>query len=129
MLFSRLYGDLINESLTEIVYDADLAGLRYGLNAHEHGMVLVLHGYNDKLHILARRLLEKIKNITISADKLAIIKEQVQFRSWLWHSFHNKDRINLATGDIVVAKFPPEPIIPNIELLRTIFTGRRAMDL
>ena len=69
--------DLVNDSLTELVYDADLAGLHYDVQLHPEGIFMSVSGYNDKLHVLAKRVLERVKNLEISAERLAVIKEQV----------------------------------------------------
>ena len=66
---------------TKFSYDADLAGLEYNFTSHSLGLYVTLNGYNDKLAVLARHVLEKAKNIQISPIRLELIKEQIK-RDW-----------------------------------------------
>lgn len=74
---SSLFSDLVNDSLTEYTYDADLAGLAYNLGAHSLGVSISLKGYNDKLHELTRRIIEAIKNLQVRQNRLDVMKEKV----------------------------------------------------
>ena len=74
---TRLYTDLVADALTEFAYDADLAGLSYGFSPHSLGTIVSVSGYNDKLHVLAKHVLDKVKGIQVKADRLEIVKEQV----------------------------------------------------
>jgi insulysin len=40
-----------------------------------------LSGYNDKMHVLARVVLERVRSLTVKPDRLAIMKEQAK-RDW-----------------------------------------------
>lgn len=75
--FVRLYTDLVTDSLAEFAYDAELAGLEYSFASHSLGLFVTLNGYNDKLSVLARHVLEKVKNIKVVPERLEIAKEQV----------------------------------------------------
>lgn len=77
----RLYTDVVTDALTEFSYDADLAGLEYNFASHSLGFFITLSGYNDKLSVLARHVLEKVKNIEINPARLEVLKEQVK-RDW-----------------------------------------------
>lgn len=79
----RLYSDLVNDSLTEFSYDADLAGLSYTFSQHSTGLFISMNGYNDKMQVLVKHILEKVKGLVIDPARLAVMKEQVdtfQFR-------------------------------------------------
>lgn len=39
--------------------------------------MITLDGYNDKLPVLARRVLETVRNLQVNEDRLAVIKEKV----------------------------------------------------
>jgi insulysin len=67
--------------LTEYAYDAELAGLNYSVNSDHRGIFVVISGYNDKLHVLAQRVLERVKHLDVKADRLAIVVEQAK-RGW-----------------------------------------------
>ncbi|KAL5511367.1 STE23_2 [Sanghuangporus vaninii] len=83
-VMTRLYVDLVKDSLTEFSYDASLAGLQYDLGSSMLGLCMTLSGYNDKLHVLAQHVLEKTRNLDISEDRLAVIKENVKLQ---WQNF------------------------------------------
>lgn len=76
-VFCRLFADLVNDSLTEFAYDADLAGLSYAFESHDLGIFVTLNGYNDKLYVLARAVLKKVKNLVVDPKRLEVMKEQV----------------------------------------------------
>jgi insulysin len=67
----------VTDALTEYSYDADLAGLTYSFEASSLGFYVVISGYNDKLHVLLRDVLEKAKSLEVRADRLGIMKEKV----------------------------------------------------
>ncbi|KAJ8592510.1 insulin-degrading enzyme [Rhizopogon salebrosus TDB-379] len=78
---TRLFGELVNDSLQEFAYDAELAGLVFNCGPHRLGLMITLDGYNDKLPVLARRVLETVRNLQVSEDRLAVFKEKVK-RDW-----------------------------------------------
>lgn len=80
-LYVRLFSDLVTDSLTEFAYDADLAGLTYNLSGQSLGLYVTLNGYNDKLHVLAKDVLERAKNLKVQPDRLAVMKDQVRIFS------------------------------------------------
>lgn len=73
-----LFADLVTDSLTEFAYDADLAGLSYNFGAHSLGMYVTLSGYNDKLHVLAKDVLERAKALKVNPERLSVMKDQVR---------------------------------------------------
>ncbi|KAH8117077.1 insulin-degrading enzyme [Phellopilus nigrolimitatus] len=80
-VMTRLYADLVKDALSEYAYDAELAGLNYNFGSTLSGLYISLSGYNDKLPLLTQHVLEKIKNLEVNIDRLAVIKEQVK-RQW-----------------------------------------------
>ncbi|TBU42064.1 Metalloenzyme, LuxS/M16 peptidase-like protein [Dichomitus squalens] len=77
-VMTRLFSDLVTDSLTEFAYDADLAGLTYGLSSQSLGLYITLNGYNDKLHVLAKDVLERTRNLKVQPDRLAVMKDQAK---------------------------------------------------
>lgn len=73
----RLYSDVVNDSLTEFAYDADLAGLSYNFLQHTTGLFVSMNGYNDKMTVLVQHVLEKVKGLVVNPERLAVMKEQV----------------------------------------------------
>ncbi|XP_078079642.1 insulin-degrading enzyme isoform X1 [Mustelus asterias] len=70
-----LYLELLKDSLNEYAYAAELAGLNYDLQSTIYGMYLVVKGYNDKQHILLKKIIEKMATFDIDEKRFEIIKE------------------------------------------------------
>lgn len=77
-LLSRLFADLVKDTLTEFMYDAELAGMKYSLVNDGGSIVVVSEGYNDKLPILLQQVLEKVKNIVITQERVTVVAEQLR---------------------------------------------------
>ncbi|KAJ1309144.1 hypothetical protein OPQ81_004817 [Rhizoctonia solani] len=77
-LLSRMFVELVKDALTEFTYDAELAGMKYSIVCNGGSFVIVSEGYNDKLSVLVEHVLEKVKGILISQDRVTVIKEQLQ---------------------------------------------------
>lgn len=74
----RIVANLVCDSLDEIAYSASLAGLQYSLNYHSEGLSVCVYGYQDKLPLLLRVVLEKINNLRPQVDRLEVFKEKVR---------------------------------------------------
>ncbi|KAH9857197.1 insulin-degrading enzyme [Lenzites betulinus] len=77
-VMTRLFADLVTDSLTEFAYDADLAGLSYNIGGHSLGLFMTLSGYNDKLHVLAKDVLERAKTLKVNPERLEVMKDQAK---------------------------------------------------
>lgn len=73
----RLYAELVKDNVTDYAYDAELAGFKYDVSAHQLGLSVNVAGHNDKLDVLLQRLLEKARDLEIKPDRLEVIKEDV----------------------------------------------------
>ncbi|KAI0053918.1 hypothetical protein FA95DRAFT_1551697 [Auriscalpium vulgare] len=80
-VLTKLFADLVNDSLTEYAYAASEAGLSYNFSESTLGIYIVIAGYNDKLHILWRDIMEKVRNLQVQTDRLDVMKEQTK-RDW-----------------------------------------------
>ncbi|KIK90629.1 hypothetical protein PAXRUDRAFT_831530 [Paxillus rubicundulus Ve08.2h10] len=80
-VLTRLFSDLVNDSLTEYTYDADLAGLSYSFGAYSLGVAMYWKGFNDKLPDLSRRVVGVARNLQVHQDRLEVMKEKLQ-RQW-----------------------------------------------
>ncbi|KAI6045609.1 Metalloenzyme, LuxS/M16 peptidase-like protein [Pisolithus marmoratus] len=93
-VLTKLCADLVNDSLTEYTYDAELAGLAYHVTAHSLGMTLTLKGYNDKLPELAKYVVRALRNLVPTQDRLDVMKEKLK-REWdnffMNQSYHLSD--------------------------------------
>ncbi len=76
-VMSQLYKDLVEDSLTEYAYDAELAGLQYSLSNHSQGYDVVVSGYNDKMSVLLEKVLVSMRDLKITDERFNIIKERM----------------------------------------------------
>lgn len=68
----------MTDALVEYSYDAALAGLSYAIESSSLGFYVTVSGYNDKLHVLLRNVLEKAKSLEVRAERLEVMKEKVR---------------------------------------------------
>ncbi|KAI3471679.1 hypothetical protein Pfo_028329 [Paulownia fortunei] len=72
-IFSRLLMDYLNE----YAYDAQVAGLYYGVSNTDFGFQVTVVGYNHKLKILLDTVIQQIANFEVKPERFAVIKELV----------------------------------------------------
>lgn len=79
-----LYAELVSDALVEYAYDAELAGLVYGLGTSAHGLQIQISGYNDKIAVLLEKVLVTLRDLEVRADRFAVVKERLQrhFQNW-----------------------------------------------
>jgi insulysin len=82
-VMSGLYRDLVNDSLVEYAYDADISGLMYEFNSYSTGLAMSVEGYNDKLHVLLEKVLVSLRDLVIREDRFKIMHEKMT------RNFHN----------------------------------------
>ncbi|MDX1433949.1 MAG: insulinase family protein, partial [Gammaproteobacteria bacterium] len=76
-LLTTFYVRMVNDQLQEFAYDADIAGLGYQLYQHIRGFTGKISGYNDKQRVLLERMVSALRAPDLSAERFAIIKEDV----------------------------------------------------
>ncbi|KAI9204048.1 Metalloenzyme, LuxS/M16 peptidase-like protein [Polychytrium aggregatum] len=83
-VLTRLYTDMLRDSLNELSYYAEVAGLSYDLDNNTDGLVLVIGGYNDKIGKLLEKIVEKMSNLKINPTRFKSVKEQLtrQYKNW-----------------------------------------------
>jgi len=54
-----------------------LAGLTYLFEVSSLGFFVTITGYNDKLHVLLRDVLVKVRDLEVRADRLDVMIEKV----------------------------------------------------
>jgi insulysin len=74
----RMLVELIKDALTEYSYDAELAGLGYNIESQGDAIGLSVDGYNDKLPVLLRYILEQFASFKVDKERFEIIKDQVR---------------------------------------------------
>ncbi|XP_051504314.1 insulin-degrading enzyme isoform X2 [Myxocyprinus asiaticus] len=70
-----LFLKLLKDDLREYTYAARLAGLIYGIAFGMNALILSVKGYNDKQHILLKKIIEKMATFQIDEKRFEIIKE------------------------------------------------------
>uniref|UniRef100_A0A673G1H8 Insulin-degrading enzyme n=1 Tax=Sinocyclocheilus rhinocerous TaxID=307959 RepID=A0A673G1H8_9TELE len=70
-----LFLRLLKDDLREYTYAARLAGLVYGIASGMNAILLSVKGYNDKQHILLKKIIEKMASFEIDEKRFDIIKE------------------------------------------------------
>ncbi|KAK1236433.1 metalloprotease [Marasmius sp. AFHP31] len=92
-VLTRIYTDLITESLTEFAYDAELAGVKYDCHSSTKGVYVVLRGYNDKMSVLTEKVLERVKSLTVDGERL---RDVIERNKKAWENFFMGQSYGLA---------------------------------
>uniref|UniRef100_H9GBN3 Insulin degrading enzyme n=1 Tax=Anolis carolinensis TaxID=28377 RepID=H9GBN3_ANOCA len=66
---------LLKDDLKEYTYAARLSGLVYAIASGMNAILLSVKGYNDKQHILLKKIVEKMATFEIDEKRFEIIKE------------------------------------------------------
>lgn len=75
---SFIFTALVQDSLQEYSYDAELAGLEYDLDSTSLGLECTITGYNDKMAVLLEKVLSSTRNLVVKDDRFEIIKERIE---------------------------------------------------
>lgn len=83
-VMTRMYCELVKDALVEYSYDAEIAGLDYGLASNSLGLCIDVGGYSDKMSVLLEKVLESMRNLKVEPDRFRIVKERVLrgYRNW-----------------------------------------------
>ncbi|WWC92904.1 uncharacterized protein L201_007866 [Kwoniella dendrophila CBS 6074] len=92
-VLSRLFCDLFTDSITEDVYDADLAELSFSLWNEHQWIGISAGGFSDKLAVLTETMLNKFKNFKIDEGRF---KEIVEATRLEWKNFALADPYGIA---------------------------------
>lgn len=120
---TRLFVDLVRDSLTEDVYNADLAGLSYEIGSTMLGFFVSTSGYNDKQHVLLQLLLRRVKNLEIKDDRLTIMKEHVSTA----HPLSPMIILSYIPVETTMGELLPRAELPFVRLLREIHYRRSSI--
>ncbi|XP_060063916.1 insulin-degrading enzyme-like [Ylistrum balloti] len=77
-VLTKLFVMLFKDALNEYSYDAELAGLHYDLSATKYGITLSISGYNDKQHVLLKKIMDRLTQFSVDPDQFGIIKEKLE---------------------------------------------------
>ena len=136
---TQMYKELVDDSLMEYAYDAELAGLDYALDRHSDGIEVSVSGYNDKMHVLLEKVLVSMRDLEVKQDRFDIIKERMMrgyrnfeyrepfrqignYSRWLaserrWANHELLEELPAVTTDDVKAFFPQALRQMHIEIL------------
>lgn len=76
-VMATCYVQLVHDALGEYTYDAELAGLDYGLGSYSAGFSISIQGYNDKMHVLLEKVLTTLRSLEIKEDRWEIVKDRL----------------------------------------------------
>jgi len=74
-LLTGLYRTMVQESLNELVYPINIAGLSYTLGGEKEGIVFSIGGYSEHVGELLKLVTKNLKDVNVSEEKFANIKE------------------------------------------------------
>ncbi|KAJ5669201.1 hypothetical protein N7462_010271 [Penicillium macrosclerotiorum] len=77
-VMTRLYVELVEDSLNEYAYNADRAGLSYSLSESAQGLNIELSGFNDNLSVLLEKVLLRVRDLEIKQELFDMAKERVR---------------------------------------------------
>lgn len=76
-MLTQLFTSLVEEELASISYDATLAGLHYSLGTERAGILLAVSGYTDKLPLLARIVMAKMRTLKLDGEEFSVVHDRL----------------------------------------------------
>ena len=76
-IMTRLYVDLVEDSLNKYTYDAEIAGLEYSLSENAQGLNIELNGFNDKMSVLLEKILLGVRDLEIKQERFDVVKQRL----------------------------------------------------
>ncbi|KAK2835068.1 hypothetical protein Q5P01_015552 [Channa striata] len=73
-----LFVNILAHNLAEPAYEADVAQLEYKLVAGEHGLVIRLKGFNHKLPLLLRLIVDHLADFSVEPGVFSMFVEQLK---------------------------------------------------
>lgn len=74
VILTQLYSELFEDEMNDLSYYASLVGLSFGTNQWRNGLLVKVSGYNDKIAILLKEILNKLTSFVPTAEKFELIK-------------------------------------------------------
>jgi len=112
---TRLMVELMLDHLSEMTYQAEIAGMSYQLYAHQGGYTLHLSGFSDKQILLLKMIMGNRLLGHFEAKRFAIIKQQLAKH---WHNQMQVKPISQLFGELTSLLQPNNP--PPRELLAAL---------
>ena len=77
----RLYVELLHDSLAQVTFPAEIAGMHYDIYPHASGLTMHVSGYTPKLFIFFEILITKIRQREFPLSRFNEIKHQLE-KNW-----------------------------------------------
>ncbi|KII85853.1 hypothetical protein PLICRDRAFT_165360 [Plicaturopsis crispa FD-325 SS-3] len=120
---TRVLTELVTETLSEYAYDAYLAGLGYSIDVGVDGVQLTVTGYNDKLAVLLKIVVETLRNLQVDASRFELVHDR------LTRSYANTKKDNpYMTADTLLRHLTRQTHWTYDELLRAL-KGLKPSDI
>lgn len=74
---TELYVKLVCDALNEYAYHANVAEIMYSLRVKESGLELIFGGFNDKLGLLVKVVVDALFNTPVSPPRFEIMKQEM----------------------------------------------------
>lgn len=71
-----LYFSLVEDTLSQFAYAAEVAGLSYSVGPSREGFSITVSGYNDKIGVLLEQILRKLRDYKVEPLKFDVWKER-----------------------------------------------------
>ncbi|XP_076297777.1 insulin degrading metalloproteinase isoform X2 [Lasioglossum baleicum] len=72
---TSMFVQLLRDASNEYAYAADLACLKFETNNYKYGITIVIHGYDDKQHVLLEEIMNKLVNFKVDPKRFEVFKE------------------------------------------------------
>ncbi|EED11686.1 metalloprotease, putative [Talaromyces stipitatus ATCC 10500] len=72
---ARLYSALVEDTLRENLWNAQIAGLTASISVGSLGLELSLWGYTEKMHVLLEEIVSMMRKLVIVPERFVILKE------------------------------------------------------
>ncbi len=74
----QLFTDLVNDRLNAWAYPAQEAGLGYSLEPTQRGLLLLIHGYDDKQPVLLDKVLDALATPDFPEERFRVLKAKLE---------------------------------------------------
>lgn len=77
-VMTKLFIELLKDSMNEFAYNAEIAGLQYAIDPAVGAFTVTFSGYNDKMSVLAEKVFSKMRSLDIAPDRFSIEKDRTE---------------------------------------------------
>lgn len=74
---THMFVNLFRDQLSEYLYDAEIAGLRFSVSNTSNGVSLAISGYSQKQNVLLSKVIEQMFDFKFCRKRFDIFKEQL----------------------------------------------------